>query len=245
MDAIRRMRGLVAGGPPYADDIPRPVLEFLTAMGGDDDCSDDSPEDSRYVDYSARYFLEAFEAYRSTPPPSDAPARRHLSYSLLRLALFSAREAYVLDRQDCPHTHALDDAAAGQLFLDLDAKFGDVFERLLDASNLGDILEDICPSSDDSPPSPACASREDRPPIHSPVRNNSVKPPSFHLPLVPPRRPSGPLQAFRSSGWGQIPSHSSPPSTPSTHPKLPPVHKAQSLWHDYSTSSSGFSTKRA
>lgn len=49
MDAIRHVRGLVAGGPPYTDDIPRPVLEFLTAMGGDDDCSDDSPEDSRYV----------------------------------------------------------------------------------------------------------------------------------------------------------------------------------------------------
>ncbi|TBU53103.1 hypothetical protein BD310DRAFT_830810 [Dichomitus squalens] len=91
MDAIRFVRGLVANGPPYPDDAPRAVVNFLTAMDAELPTQEDTPVVPS--DYRVKYFLDAFEIFPSTPPNPDAPPRILLTYSLLRLALFSARGA--------------------------------------------------------------------------------------------------------------------------------------------------------
>ncbi|EJF61661.1 hypothetical protein BD309DRAFT_995265 [Dichomitus squalens] len=159
MDAIHFIRRLAANGPPYPGDTPRPVMDFLTSIEADGNTS----EDAR-TDYSSRYFLEAFELFPRHPPTADAPARTKLTYTLLRLALFCAREAYLLDGMDSGRADTLDYTTAGPLYLELDDNFGDVLSSLFDASPLGKLLDEICPSSDDDP-SPSVRPACDPPPV--------------------------------------------------------------------------------
>ncbi|TBU51159.1 hypothetical protein BD310DRAFT_785708, partial [Dichomitus squalens] len=152
--------------------------------------------------------------FPSNPPPEDAPARTQLTYSLLRLALLSAREAYYLESTDTGLADPLDDTSAGQLFLDLDRKFGDVCGHLLDASNLGEILEDICPPSDEDPIS------HNQPPMKPPSHDlSSVSLPSCAVSPVYPGRANQSLVS---------PSNLRPPEAPMGHTTMRPPTVAQS-----------------
>ncbi|TBU23227.1 hypothetical protein BD311DRAFT_742544 [Dichomitus squalens] len=67
MDAIRLVRGLVANGPPYPDDAPRAVTNFLTAMSAAESCSQDDASLLRMALFAARH------AYYLANQEDDAP----------------------------------------------------------------------------------------------------------------------------------------------------------------------------
>ncbi|TBU62241.1 hypothetical protein BD310DRAFT_771178, partial [Dichomitus squalens] len=71
MDAIRLVRGIAANGPPYPDDAPRAVVDFLTMMSAEDGPPAEDTQ-SHCSEHSARYFLEAFEIFPGHPPSSNA-----------------------------------------------------------------------------------------------------------------------------------------------------------------------------
>ncbi|TBU45655.1 hypothetical protein BD309DRAFT_859713 [Dichomitus squalens] len=251
MDAIRLVRGLVANGPPYPDDTPRAVTNFLTAMSAAESCSQDDVS-IQSSDHSPRYFLEAFEAFPYRPPSQDAPPRTQLTYSLLRMALFAARHAYYLANQEDDAPTIMDDISAGAIFCELEDRVEEVCDRLSEASTLDDLYHEFCRDEDDPTPCPACNVHEDTP--SRPVAQASMRPSSLPLGRIPKmekktRRarkpePLGPLPTFRSAGWGRASSSEASPSTTQVPSARRATSASRSPWDDYSTSSSGFSVSR-
>ncbi|TBU36103.1 hypothetical protein BD309DRAFT_878995 [Dichomitus squalens] len=244
MDPIHFVRGLVANGPPYPDDAPRAVVDFLTAMDAALPMRENAPYNDVSVvpsDYRVKYFLDAFEIFPSPPPIPDAPPRKLLTYSLLRLALFCARGASLLHRAEDENTNILDDESASALFYELQDRIEEVCDRLSNASTLGDLFENLCVSIARPPRRPPPIPMSDSVITASPKTRKS-KTKTTRKARKP--APVGPLPTFRSAGWGRTES-SAAASPTQKRPSRPPAPISKSPWDDFSTSSSGFSLSRS
>ncbi|EJF56382.1 hypothetical protein DICSQDRAFT_174957 [Dichomitus squalens LYAD-421 SS1] len=133
MEHMRLLRGMCKTGPPYSEEVPWPVRDFLTSVEAyeEPESSSDPPTVPSDTENPIA-LLDAFGIFPHRPPSSDAPTKQHVAYRLLRLALVAAREAYRLDTSE-DEPQLLDKDAVGSLFIEVRDRYQSVCETLWDA----------------------------------------------------------------------------------------------------------------